>query len=239
VGLVPSGDRTFYLRISGFENLVFFGRLYGLRRREARARARELLEAVGLGEAGNARVGNYSHGMQKRLSVARALVPRPAVLLVDEATHDLDPAGAESVRALVRSLAVDGAAVVWTTQRVEEVRPLANRVTLLQKGQVCFAGSVPELMAQTLPRRFFVEVRNGSDRPPSAEALGRVLGGLGTISGPVAESGGGHYLLGLSEGAMLGEAVSRLVEANYDVLSCRHERPEIEDAFLHLTGERG
>src|SRR5262245_1142479 len=159
VGLVPSGDRTFYLRISGLENLVFFGRLYGLGKRDARARARELLELVGLAEAAEARVGHYSHGMQKRLSLARALVPRPAVLLVDEATHDLDPAGAETVRALVRELADDGAAVVWTTQRVEEVRPLADRVTLLQKGRVCFVGSVPDLMAQTMPRRFFVEVR--------------------------------------------------------------------------------
>ncbi len=70
VGLVPSGDRSFYLRLSGVDNLVFFGRLHGLTRSTAVKRARACLEAVGLGEAGRKWVGQYSHGMQKRLSVA-------------------------------------------------------------------------------------------------------------------------------------------------------------------------
>ena len=104
VGLVPSGDRSFYLRISGLENLAFFGRLNGLRRRAAFERAAELLDHVGLADAAERPVGEYSHGMQKRLSVARALITDPAVLLVDEATHDLDPEGARRIRALDRGL---------------------------------------------------------------------------------------------------------------------------------------
>jgi ABC-2 type transport system ATP-binding protein len=91
VGLVPAGDRSFYLRISGTENLLFFARLHGMRKRAAVARAREVLEDVGLTEAAGRPVGGWSHGMQKRLSVARALLTSPPVLLVDEATHDLDP----------------------------------------------------------------------------------------------------------------------------------------------------
>jgi ABC-2 type transport system ATP-binding protein len=147
VGLVPSGDRTFYLRISGLENLVFFARLQGLRRRKAAARAHEVLAAVGLTDAACRRVGTYSHGMQKRLSIARALLTEPGVLLVDEATHDLDPEGAQRVRALVAERAAAGTAVIWATQRVDEISGFANRVTLLAAGRVRFTGSVDELLA--------------------------------------------------------------------------------------------
>jgi ABC-2 type transport system ATP-binding protein len=146
VGLVPSGDRTFYLRISGLENLVFFARLHGLRRREAVARAREVLSAVGLTDAARRPVATYSHGMQKRLSIGRALLTEPGVLLVDEATHDLDPKGAQRVRALVAERAAAGAAVVWATQRVDEIDGFAHRVTLLSAGRVRFTGSVGELL---------------------------------------------------------------------------------------------
>jgi ABC-2 type transport system ATP-binding protein len=147
VGLVPSGDRTFYLRISGLENLVFFARLQGLSRRKAVGRAKEVLAAVGLADAARRRVATYSHGMQKRLSIARALLTEPGVLLIDEATHDLDPEGADRVRSLVAERAAAGAAVVWATQRVEEINGFANRVTLLSDGRVRFTGSVGELLA--------------------------------------------------------------------------------------------
>src|SRR5690348_6472912 len=120
IGWFPSGDRTFYLRLSGLENLIFFGRLHGLSRREAAARALEVLDQVELTDAARRRVGTYSHGMQKRLSMARALLMRPRFLLVDEATHDLDPVAAQRVKELVRRAALDGAAVLWTTQRLDE-----------------------------------------------------------------------------------------------------------------------
>ena len=112
VGLVPSGDRSFYLRISGFENLLFFARLHGLRRHAAKERVAQVLAAVALEEHAHQPAGEYSHGMQKRLSVARALLTRPRVLLVDEATHDLDPSGARVVRELVRQIAAEGADAV-------------------------------------------------------------------------------------------------------------------------------
>src|SRR5262249_54285656 len=116
IGVVPSGDRTFYMRITGIENLAFFGRLYGLSRRHALERAEARLGDVGLSDAGGQRVGLYSHGMQKRLSMARALLMSPELLVVDEATDGLDPEGARRVQDLVRSIADGGTAVIWTTQ---------------------------------------------------------------------------------------------------------------------------
>jgi ABC-2 type transport system ATP-binding protein len=234
-GLVPSGDRTFYLRISGLENLSFFGRLYGLSRRQAVERAWECVRAVGLAEAARARVGVYSHGMQKRLSVARALLMDPPILLVDEATHDLDPEGALTIRRLVADAARRGTAVVWTTQRVDEIRAFADRVTLLHRGAVRFCGPVPELMALASPRRYLVQLED--DRGPGDQLLERAtasLTGVATIS-PDGDPGSHHFLIDLGEHSVLGDALASLAGSGIRVLRCREERSAIEEAFLRLT----
>ena len=235
IGLVPSGDRSFYLRITGLENLVFFARLQGYSKRAAFAKAEETIAAVGLGDAGRTRVGLYSHGMQKRLSVARALLTDPKVLLVDEATHDLDPEGGRRIRSLVAELAAGRAAVVWATQRLDEIRGFAARVTLLGQGRTCFAGTVAELMEHSVPRRFLLRLRNGSENGEQLEArLQAALGSLATVEGAGGESE--HYLLSLREDAVLGDALGALIAGRFEVLACRQERSEIEDAFVALTG---
>jgi ABC-type multidrug transport system ATPase subunit len=236
IGLVPSGDRTLYLRISGLENLVFFARLHGLRRREAEERARVCLRQVSLDEAAaNRPVSGYSHGMQKRLSVARALLMDPPVLLVDEATHDLDPQAARTVRDLVAERAADGTAVVWATQRIDEIRGFARRVTLLDEGVVRFTGTVPQFMSKATARRHLIQLRGRASGIDLSRA-GVALGSLGSIA-PTGEPDGEHYVLALLEHATLGEAVSRLVSRGIDVLSCREERSGIEEAFLSMTDD--
>lgn len=151
VGLVPSNDRSAYLRISGVENLVFFARLHGMRKRAAFERAREVLDQVGLSDRADDPVSAWSHGMQQRLSVARALLTDPPVLLIDEATHDLDPLAAATVRRLVADRAERGTAVLWATQRLDELRDFADEVTLLDSGRAAFNGTVDALAALALP----------------------------------------------------------------------------------------
>ena len=231
-GFVPSGDRSFYLRVSGVENLLFFARLYGMPKRPAATRAREVLEMVGLAEAADRRVGVYSHGMQKRLSVARALLTEPRVLFVDEATHDLDPQGAERIRELVRQQARQGVAVVWTTQRVEEIRGFADQVTLLNAGTVRFQGTVPQLLASVPQRRFLVRVRPGQD-PSVMRAAVSGLAELGEGSDPE------HVVLGLADGETLGRAIAALEGVGVSVLACTEEGSGVEEAFLFLTREAG
>ncbi|HEX7254737.1 MAG TPA: ABC transporter ATP-binding protein [Gaiellaceae bacterium] len=234
IGIVPSGDRTFYLRISGLENLLFFARMHGLRRREAAARAGEVLEHVGLADAARKRVGEYSHGMQKRLSVARALLTEPKVLLVDEATHDLDPEGTRRVQRLVAETAERGAAVLWATQRLEEIRGFARTVTLVDHGKVRFQGSVPRLLEHSTPRRYVVRLRNGRPGDIELQEAQRALGRTARITPPI-EPGSEHHVVALAEGAILGDAVAALAGARIQVLACRQERSEIEEAFLALT----
>jgi ABC-type multidrug transport system ATPase subunit len=236
MGLVPSGDRSLYLRISGFENLLFFGRLHGMSKRQATARAWEVLELVDLTEAAKLRSAFYSHGMQKRLSIARALLTEPSVLLIDEATHDLDPEAAARIRELVRGLADGGAAVVWATQRIEEIRGFADGVTLLREGQAAFQGTVSQLIALAAPRRYVLRLRNGRAEGAELEPL---LRGIVADGGTIASADDGDpedFVLHLTEDAVLGEVLAALTAGGVDVLGCREEVSEIENAYLNLAG---
>ena len=240
VGFVPASDRSFYLRISARENLIFFGRLYGFRRRTAAAEAERVLEHVGLTEAADRRLYTFSHGMLKRLGVARALLTAPRALLVDEATHDLDPEAARNVRSLIEELAASGTAVLWTTQRVEEIRAFADRVTVLAGGIVRFNGTVPALLARARPQTFLLTVRNGGLRGSElAEAMQTVLGERASVTPAAGEEDGFGFRLSLSSGFSLGAAVATLDAHGLDVLGCRDEKPEVEEAFVLLTSEDG
>ncbi|HLA82570.1 MAG TPA: ABC transporter ATP-binding protein [Thermoleophilia bacterium] len=237
VGVIPPGDRTFYQRLSGLENLIFFGRLYGLGFRDAMRRARETLEAVGLTGQEHLMIGKYSQGMQKRLAIARALLTDPAVFLIDEATHNLDPEGARLVRELIRNAADRGAGVVWATQRVEEIRGFADTVTLLHRGEVRFTGTTAQLVSLASPTSFLLRIRNGGMAPELMTAqLRAALGGLGVIA-PDAGADGEHYVMTVANGSTLGAAIGAISRADLQVLSCHETRPEIEQAFVELTEE--
>ena len=235
IGMVPPGDRSFYMRLSGFENLVFFARLEGLRKRAARVRAADLLEAVGLAEAGARPINTYSHGMQKRLSFARALINEPRLLLVDEATHDLDPVAAQQVRDLAAQRARAGTAVLWATQRIEELHGFADRVSVLDRGCVAFAGTVAALTAIGGGDCHVIELGAATTAPLAQ--LDAALGPLARLQ-PAPTAGAGHAMLALGPGVSLGAALAALVAAGGQVLSCRDERPPIERAFMTVTGKQ-
>ena len=235
IGWIPSGDRSFYLRISGLENLIFFGRLQGLSGRSARERATEMLDAVGLADASDRRAGLYSHGMLKRLAVARALLMEPELLLCDEATHDLDPRGAHDIRELVVDRVRRGATAVWATQRMEELVGFADEVTVLHLGSVRFQGPLEQLTSRAATRRFRMRLRHpGGD---SRLEIGRVaLDGLGTIESTQEPE---VFLVDLARDATLGQAIERLMRAELQIITCSEERSEVETAFLGLTATPG
>ena len=239
IGFVPSAERTFYMRITALENLSFFGRLQGLRRRESLARAEARLADVGLADAGGQRVGLYSHGMQRRLSMARALLMDPLVLVVDEATDGLDPEGARRVQDLVREIAARGTAVVWTTQRLDEIRGFADTVTVLDRGKTTFQGTVEDLMLRATSRRYVLrlERQGGGDLADAdVERITAGLQGAGRLSRGGSDRS--HYRLELTETAVLGAALAAISEAGAVVLDCAQQRSELEESFLQLTTAR-
>jgi ABC-2 type transport system ATP-binding protein len=144
IGLVLADDRALYWRLTGRENLEFFGVMHGLTPRDAKARAGVLLDQVGLASRDKLVFG-YSSGMRARLSLARALLTRPPLLLLDEPTRALDPIASAAVGEMLRALAADGVAVFLSSHRLDEVENACDRIVVVTDGAVRFDGAVADL----------------------------------------------------------------------------------------------
>jgi ABC-2 type transport system ATP-binding protein len=146
VGFMPADDRSLWLRNTCIENLQFHGRLQGMRDDVLTKRIRETLELVGLTHAKN-RVGfALSSGMRARLQIARALLHRPKVLILDEPTGSVDPVGAFELVRLIKDITVrHSLAVVISSHRLDEVEELHDAVLLLDKGRVIYHGSLDDM----------------------------------------------------------------------------------------------
>ena len=165
LGVMIGDERSLYWRLSGRRNLSFFAALHGIDRAAAEAAASELLATVELTAAADKPVGEYSSGMRARLSLARALLGAPPVLLLDEPTRSLDPIAARSFRATAAALARDrGAAVLLATHDLHEAVALAGRVVVLAGGAVVHDAAAAGLDAGTLERAFVAAV---GAAPPS------------------------------------------------------------------------
>lgn len=145
IGLAIGGDRGFYGRISGRQNLHYFAALSGFGQREAKARANEVLELVRLSDRADERVESYSRGMRQRLHLARALFTRPRVLFLDEPTLGIDPVMAREFRALVPQLAREGTTVLLTTHYMLEADELCQRLAIIDHGRVVASGTPAEI----------------------------------------------------------------------------------------------
>jgi ABC-2 type transport system ATP-binding protein len=139
LGLVLTDDRATYWRLTGRQNLEFFGVLAGLTRSAARQRADELLAHVGLADR-DKRVMGYSSGMRSALNLARAVMTEPAVLVLDEPTRSLDPLASAATCDLLREQAKKGSAVLLSSHRIDEVAALCDRVVVLLAGSVRYVG---------------------------------------------------------------------------------------------------
>ncbi len=157
IGLVLAPDNGFYPRLTGFENLVYYGRLYGLDKDVAGKRAAELLELVGLGRDGYRFYEEYSLGMKAKLSIAKALINDPEVVFLDEPTIGLDPLSAKKIRTMISDLSRQGKTVLLTSHNMWEVETLSDEVALINKGKVAAYGT-PRELKQRLNLSYIVEV---------------------------------------------------------------------------------
>jgi ABC-2 type transport system ATP-binding protein len=154
IGVTLADERAWYWRLSGRENLEFFAALHGMVRRDAAEKAVALLQRVGMDEAADRAFGEYSSGMRLRLSLARALLGDPQLLLLDEPTRSIDPPGAAEFRQMIRTqVSETGAAALIASHDLDEVCELAGRALLLQAGappQFIDAPLTPEGLGQAL-----------------------------------------------------------------------------------------
>ena len=146
IGLVPQ-DVSVYPDLTGRENLVFFGRIYGVPDRQLRQRADELLASVGLTARADERVATYSGGMKRRLNLACGLVHAPRLLLLDEPTVGVDPQSRHHILTAIRDIAAQGTTVLYTTHYMEEAERVCDRIAIMDEGRIVADGTLAELLA--------------------------------------------------------------------------------------------
>ncbi len=216
--------------LTGEENLELFGRLYGMKRSEARKRAVELLERFELDRAAKRVVSTYSGGMRRRLDLAGALVARPPVLFLDEPTTGLDPRSRLSLWDTITDRVASGTTVLLTTQYLEEADRLADEIVVIDHGRVIAQGTGAELKDRVGGDRLEVRLADQAHADAAIAALADV-----TSEQPVVRDGLLTAAVSRRDGTMI-EALRRLDDAGVEVADLTLRRPTLDDVFLTLTG---
>jgi ABC-2 type transport system ATP-binding protein len=218
--------------MTGRELLRMQGALHGLNGREARERAAQLLERVGLTDAGDRRVGGYSGGMRRRLDLALALVHRPHVLFLDEPTTGLDPTSRMALWREVRALHEEGTTVFLTTQYLEEAEQLADRVGIIARGNLVAQGTPESLKARVGEPTVHVDITD----PEGAKRARDALAAHGTVEPPSQRTPTRVAVrTGLGRAA-IAPIVRALDEAGVAVEFVEVETPTLDDVFVAVTG---
>ena len=216
--------------LSGRQNLIMIARLLDFSRRDARARATELLEWFDLTEAADRPARTYSGGMRRRLDLAASLVGRPSVIFLDEPTTGLDPSKRGDMWKVVRSLVDDGATVLLTTQYLEEADELADEITVIDRGRV-IANDTP----QGLKR--IVGGQTLTVRPADAERVLDAVAIVGEVAGARPDvDRGGLISVPVPGDDVLAEAVARFSAEGIALAELSLHLPSLDEAFLALTG---
>src|SRR6476646_10693487 len=223
LGVVPQQD-TLDNELTVRENLIIYGRYFGLSRSEVRARADRLLEFVQLDERAGSKVEPLSGGMKRRLTIARSLVNEPDLLLLDEPTTGLDPQARHVVWDRLFRLKQQGVTLVLTTHYMDEAEQLCDRLVVMDRGRIAEGGSPLELI-QRLSTREVVELRFANEAPHVAEH---------TFDGQVAriEKLPDRILLYTDDG----DALVPVAHERLHPQSVLVRRSTLEDVFLRLTG---
>lgn len=217
--------------LTGWDNLVMFGRLYHLGKKASIARADELLERFSLTESAKRPIKTYSGGMRRRLDLAAAIIVKPKILFLDEPTTGLDPRGRQEMWGVIQELVKGGVTLLLTTQYLEEADHLADEIAVIDHGKVIARGTSDALKKDVGGERLEVIVED-SQLKLAAEIITRVSGtaahideSMRSVSSPV--KNGTKSLM---------EALREFDDAKLHPLDIGLKRPSLDDVFLALTG---
>jgi len=240
IGIMLSVEKGFYGKLTGKENLLYFGALYGMEGERLRKRVNELMELLGLKamKAEDRLFEEYSLGMKARLALARALLKDPPVLLLDEPTLGLDPPTARRIRELVANLAHrEGKAILYTTHNMFEAELVCDRILLISKGRIVAEGRPDELKARIPGLRLLtLTVRgNGSNVASIQKVIESIIGvkpEVKEVEPSILEI---KAKLSRLEN-VVDDVIKAITSAGLEILRFRVEEPTLEDVFIYFTG---
>jgi ABC-2 type transport system ATP-binding protein len=237
LGTVLAGERSIYWKLTGRENLEYFAALYHIPQPIAKQRVNELLERMELRERANELVEKYSTGMRQRIAIAKALLARPPILLLDEPTLGLDPQAARNLRELIAQLKQEGHTILLTTHYMEEADLLSDRIGIIDTGKV-IALDTPEGLKRRIEQKEMIrlEVTGWHDD------LGDKLKNISGIENVMTRQQGEADLWEVHMQAENSRtAIPRIVEHisgnGTRLVNMNIVKPSLEDVFIHLTGK--
>jgi ABC-2 type transport system ATP-binding protein len=216
--------------LTGRENLVLIGRLLGLQRSAAQARADELLAAFGLTESAGRLVKNFSGGMRRRLDIAASIVVTPELMFLDEPTTGLDPRSRNQVWDIVRAMTAAGTTILLCTQYLDEADQLADGIAVIDHGKVIAEGTPAQLKASVGSGALHVRLMNPDQRPEAERILNERVGSVQLEPDPA------KLTANCSDGDRGAEAVAELTRAGIGIADFSLGQPSLDEVFLALTG---
>ena len=236
IGVLPESNGYPSAQTAG-SYLRFFAELFGMSPLQARSRAEDKLRELGLGDSAKTRIGTFSRGMRQRLGLARAMINDPAVLLLDEPTLGLDPAGQEELLAhLALAAAQDRACVILCSHQLDEVERVCDRVAIMHEGRIVAEGTVDEVIAASGVAGI-ARLRISPDDVPAADRVLRTSPAVRSVTVNNARPGDIGLDLDAVDGAR-GEVLSRMLDKGIEPRSFDFEGARLSDAFRVLTAAR-
>lgn len=238
---IVSQDVAIYQELTAYENLRFIANLYGLSKAQTEARIKELLEQSELSDRANDIVGTFSGGMQRKLTIASALLHKPAVIFMDEPTVGLDPAARRQIWETLSKLKEEGVTILLTTHYLEEAEVLADRIGIIRKGRLVAEGTIEQLRDKIQVIRN-IEVRL-TERPSQEELKSKIARAENKLHMQVSYDDV-HHTLQFSQPkatkqsqllAYLEDILKWLQEENISFNSFCTNEPNLEEVFLAMT----
>lgn len=232
LGVVPQ-EIALYAELSAYENLKFFGRIYGLTGKQLETAIQQALELVGLKERQKEIVKTYSGGMKRRINIAAAMMHEPEVIIMDEPTVGIDPQSRSHILEMVRKLNKEkGLTVLYTSHYMEEVERLCDRVYIMDHGKIIASGTKDELKSiLSSEETVLIEL----DRP--YPEFFKELQSLDTIK-QASETEKGIKLILPKGSRVLGKIFQASERHQVQIINVNVQTPSLEDVFLHLTGRK-
>lgn len=223
VGYVPQ-DITLYDTLSAYQNLVFFGEMYGVKGNELKTRIDEVLEDVGLADRAKDAVKTFSGGMKRRINIAAALLHQPKIVILDEPTVGIDPQSRNHIFEMIRKLKKDGVTIIYSTHYMEEVETLCDDVAIIDHGKVIVQGSLDQLIDEYAIKAVYVELEKSAEPPKLPQATKTYAQGRG-------------WVIETDKLLPAMQTISQsMLEQGVAVKALEIMRPSLESVFLKLTG---